>query len=152
MFVKRFGLNPGKRLENYKVENVICIEMVRIKSDVTATHTENRIKHNKPDLLIHELKTNCILLIEVGVRNKKILAKWRKYELLACVLKPKHKATVSKNNESWKMYSNNFRFYIDISFSIMEKLSLSILLMSRFIEVLQSDKNDFSTDLGTHSC
>ena len=67
--------------------NVISNERVRIKSDVTIL-TELRIDHNKSDLMIDDLKTNEITLIEVGITNKNRLAtteleKARKYDTLA---------------------------------------------------------------------
>ena len=91
MFAKKYGLSKSKKLKNYKVENVISNERVRIKSDV-AVITDNRIPNNKPDLMIHDLKTNDILLVEVGITSKRILpntetTKRRKYELLANELK-----------------------------------------------------------------
>ncbi|XP_063911924.1 uncharacterized protein LOC135128775 [Zophobas morio] len=33
----------------------------------------NRIKHNKPDLLMHDLKINEIIITEVGITNKRII-------------------------------------------------------------------------------
>ena len=46
------------------------------------------MEHNKPDLVIHDLRTKEITLIEVGITNKDILAKVEsekslKYQLLA---------------------------------------------------------------------
>ncbi|MDE5978285.1 MAG: reverse transcriptase family protein [Turicibacter sp.] len=95
MFAKKFGLNERKRLKAYKVEKVISNERVRIKSDMPII-TDNRIEHNKPDLMVHDLKTNEILLIEVGITNKRILpttevTKARKYEFLANELKLMHR-------------------------------------------------------------
>src|SRR5699024_772951 len=86
-FTKMYGLNKSKRLKNYKVQNVICNERVKIKSDVPVT-TELRIEHNKPDLMIHDLKRKEIILVEVGITSKHILAttettKGRKYELFS---------------------------------------------------------------------
>lgn len=91
MFAKKYGLSKNKRLKNYKVENVVSNERVRIKSDLPIL-TENRIEHNKPDLLIHDLKTKEITIIEVGVTNKRDVStvevtKGRKYEFLAGELK-----------------------------------------------------------------
>lgn len=99
MYVKKYGLHPGKRIKNYKVENTIYNDRVRIKSDTTII-TENRIENNKPDLMIHDLKTNKITLVEVGVTNKRIVSttevtKSRKYELLASELKLMYKADVT---------------------------------------------------------
>lgn len=59
---------------------------MKIKSDVPI-QTELRIENNKPDLLIHDLRTNEIILIEVGITSKRVLAttettKGRKYDLL----------------------------------------------------------------------
>ena len=91
MVAKKYGLSKNRRLKNYKVENVISNERVRIKSDVPII-TDNRIEHNKPDLMVHDLKTKQITLIEVGVTNKRIIpttevTKGRKYEFLAWELK-----------------------------------------------------------------
>lgn len=91
MVAKKYGLSKNRRLKNYKVENVISNERVRIKSDVPII-TDNRIEHNKPDLMVHDLKTKQITLIEVGVTNKRIIpttevTKGRKYEFLAGELK-----------------------------------------------------------------
>ena len=66
-------------------------ERVKIKSDIPVV-TELRIDHNKPDLMIHDLRTKEITLIEVGITNKDILAKVEsekslKYQLLANELK-----------------------------------------------------------------
>nr|XP_027204724.1 uncharacterized protein LOC113798392 [Dermatophagoides pteronyssinus] len=98
MFAKKYGITNQKRLKNYRVENVVSNERVRIKSD-TPILTDNRIDHNKPDLLVHDLKTNDIWLIEVGITNKNILpnteiTKSRKYEMLSNELKTTFKANV----------------------------------------------------------
>src|SRR5690606_1814057 len=90
-------LNNNKKLKNYKVQNVITNDRVKIKSDVPIL-TELRIEHNKPDLMIHDLRTKEIILIEVGITNKNILpttelTKSRKYELLANELKCIHPGT-----------------------------------------------------------
>ena len=66
-------------------------ERVKIKSDIPVV-TELRVEHNKPDLMIHDLRTKEITLIEVGITNKDILAKVEsekslKYQLLANELK-----------------------------------------------------------------
>ena len=95
-YAKMYGLNKSKKLKNYKVQNVISNERVKIKSDVPIL-TELRIDNNKPDLMIHDLKTNEILLIEVGITNKDSLSttevtKSRKYELLANELKSMYNA------------------------------------------------------------
>ena len=91
MFARKYGLQKSARLKNYKVQNVISNQRVRIKSDIPII-TETRIDNNKPDLLIHDLKTNVITLVEVGVTNKRSLQareieKAHKYELLANELK-----------------------------------------------------------------
>ena len=57
-----------------------------------------RVQHNKPDLMIHDLRTKEIILIEVGITNKDVLAtteltKSRKYEQLANELKKIHAGT-----------------------------------------------------------
>ncbi|OTF71712.1 hypothetical protein BLA29_002093, partial [Euroglyphus maynei] len=98
MFAKKYGITKQRRLKNYRVENVVSNERVRIKSDVPIM-TDNRIDHNKPDLMIHDLKTNEIWLIEVGITNKNILpnteiTKTRKYEMLANELKSTLRANV----------------------------------------------------------
>ena len=90
-YTKKYGLNKNKRLKNYKVEQVVSNERVKIKSDIPVV-TELRIEHNKPDLMIHDLRTKEITLIEVGITNKDILAKVEsekslKYQLLANELK-----------------------------------------------------------------
>jgi hypothetical protein len=96
-YAKMYGLNKNKKLKNYKVQNVISNERVKIKSDVPIL-TELRVDHNKPDLMIHDLRTKEITLVEVGITNKNILAtteltKSRKYELLANELKCIHPGT-----------------------------------------------------------
>ena len=73
------------------MDNVISNDRVRIKSDIPIL-TENRIENNKPDLMFHDLKSNEITIIEVGITNKRILpavetTKGRKYENLAGDLK-----------------------------------------------------------------
>lgn len=87
MIAKRYGITHNRRLKNYKVEGVVSNERVRIKSDIPIL-TENRnVQYNKPDLFIHDLKTNEITMIEIGVTNKNDLpttelTKGRKYDLL----------------------------------------------------------------------
>lgn len=55
----------------------------------TITITNRNVQYNKPDLFIHDLKTNEITMIEIGVTNNKNdlptteLTKGRKYDLLA---------------------------------------------------------------------
>ncbi|KAI2798808.1 hypothetical protein BLOT_010789, partial [Blomia tropicalis] len=81
-----------RSLNNKKYSNnVISNDRVRIKSDIPIL-TENRIENNKPDLMIHDLKSNEITIIEVGITNKRILpsvetTKGRKYKDLAGDLK-----------------------------------------------------------------
>ena len=65
---------------------MISNDRVKIKSDVKI-ETELNIEFNKPDLMIHDKRTKEILLIEVGITNKDILAKTelkksQKYDLL----------------------------------------------------------------------
>ena len=64
---------------------------VKIKSDIPV-RTDLRIDHNKPDLMIHDLRKKEITLIEVGITNKDILTKVEqekalKYQLLVNELK-----------------------------------------------------------------
>ena len=78
-------------MKNYKVEGVTSNDRVRIKSDLPI-ETELRVDHNKPDIMVHDLKAKEIMLIEVGITNKNILTttevtKSRKYEMLANELK-----------------------------------------------------------------
>ena len=64
--------------------------------------TENQnIRENKPDLLIHDLKTRDITIVEVGITNKNIppvseTTKAWKYELLANELTCIHLGTRTK--------------------------------------------------------
>ena len=92
-----YGLNKSKKLKNYKVQNVVSNDRVKIKSDVSII-TELRIDNNKPDLMIHDYKAKEIILFEVGITNKDILpttelTKSRKYELLANELENIHRGT-----------------------------------------------------------
>jgi hypothetical protein len=119
-FTKKYGLNRSKKLKNYKVQTVISNENVKIKSDVPIL-TELRIDHNKPDLLIHDLRAKEITLVEVGITNKKSLAtteltKARKYELLAnefTCLYPNTKVTVIPVVMSWDgLVTRHFKRYM----------------------------------------
>ena len=88
---KKYGLNNSKKMKYYEAQQVLSNERVKIKSDIPIL-TELRLEHNKPDLMVHDLRSKQITLIEVGITNKHILAntettKWRKYELLANDLK-----------------------------------------------------------------
>ena len=70
---------------------------MKIKSDIPIL-TDLRLDHNKPDLMIHDLKTKEITLVEVGITNKDILkttevTKLRKYEMLANKLESMHPGT-----------------------------------------------------------
>ena len=90
-FTKKYGLNKNKKLKNYEVKEVLSNERVTIKSDIPVL-TELRLKFNKPDLLIHDLRTKEITLVEVGITNKNSLAateleKLSKYEILGNELK-----------------------------------------------------------------
>ena len=60
------------------------------RKSIICLHTV--LENNKPDLMIHDLKSNEIIIIEVGITNKRILpsvetTKGRKYEDLAGDLK-----------------------------------------------------------------
>ena len=96
-FTKKYGFNKNKKLKNYKVENVLANERVKIKSDIPIL-TELRIEHNKPDLMIHDYVAKEITLVEVGITNKDILQKTEllklhKYDELANELKCLHPGT-----------------------------------------------------------
>ena len=80
-----------KNLKNYEVKEVLSNERVTIKSDIPVL-TKLRPKFNKPDLLIHDLRTKEITLVEVGITNKNSLTateleKLSKYEILGNELK-----------------------------------------------------------------
>ena len=98
MFCQRYGIERNKRLKNYRVENVIQNNRVKIKSDVPII-TDTRIDNNKPDLLVHDLAAKKIWIVEVGITNKDRLKeteteKARKYDILAKELKSMYNATV----------------------------------------------------------
>jgi len=119
-FTKKYGLNKSKKLKNYKVQNVLSNERVKIKSDVPIL-TELRMDHYKPDLMVHDLRTKEITLVEVGITNKNILAtteltKSRKYELLANELKciyPGTKVTIIPVVMTWDgLVTKHFARYL----------------------------------------
>ena len=120
-FTKKYGLNKNKKLKNYKVQEVLSNERVRIKSDVPI-QTELRIEFNKPDLMIHDLVTKEITLIEVGITNKDILPttelfKSQKYELLANELQclfPGTKVTIIPVVMTWDgLVTRHFKRYMN---------------------------------------
>ena len=66
---------------------VLANDILRIKADQPII-TDTRVQHNKPDLLIHDLKRKVIAIVEVGITCGRLLAsvettKGRKYEPLA---------------------------------------------------------------------
>ncbi len=66
---------------------MLANENVEIRVD-TRIKTDVKIKHDRPDLFIHDKKTNEITLIEVGITNLDLLTqveneKTRKYDLVA---------------------------------------------------------------------
>ncbi|KAI5150893.1 hypothetical protein ENBRE01_1768 [Enteropsectra breve] len=96
---RRYGLTNCKRLKNYNVESIIENPRVVIKSDLPIL-TDIKIKENKPDLYIFDKVKNEIIIIEVGVTNKDILAntetrKKHKYELLGRELKQMYHCEVT---------------------------------------------------------
>ena len=122
MFAKRYGIHNRNKLKNYKVESVVSNDRVKIKSDITI-RTKLRIEHNKPDLLVHDLMKNEILLVEVGITNKRTLAtveltKTRKYELLAeelALMYPGARVTTIPVVASWDgLVTHHFKKYLSI--------------------------------------
>ena len=57
MVARKYGFTKTRKLKNYKAQNVVSNERIRIKSDATLL-TENRIENTKPNLLIHDLRTH----------------------------------------------------------------------------------------------
>ena len=147
MFAKKYGLSKSKKLKNYKVENVISNERVRIKSDVPVI-TDNRIPNNKPDLMVHDMKTNEIVLVEVGITNKRIIpntesTKRRKYELLANELKSMYgcKVTTVPIVLTWDgLVTRHFRKYAE-SLGLSEKIQAYIQgqVLKRTMESVRID-------------
>ena len=81
-----YGLTKKCR-KNYTVQPVIANERVRIKFDQPIT-TDTRVAHNRPDILVHDLRRKVATIIEIGITCGPLLAnvettKARKYEHLA---------------------------------------------------------------------
>lgn len=150
-FTKRYGLNKNHRLKNYCVQNVLSNERVKIKSDVPIL-TELRIDHNKPDLMVHDLRAKEILLVEVGITNKNIistteLTKARKYELLANELKciyPGTKVTIVPVVMTWDgLVTKHFKAYmkqIDVSDKLVSYIQTVVL--KRTLESILIDSRE----------
>ena len=99
---------------------MVTNERVKIKSDIPV-RTDLRIDHNKPDLMIHDLRTKEITLVEVGITNKDILArveqeKTLKYQLLANELKclyPGSTVTIIPVVMTWDgLVTRHFKHYM----------------------------------------
>ena len=76
-----------QRLRNHSVQEVLANEKAEIKVD-TRIKTDIKIKHDRPDIFIHDKIRNRIALIEVGITNLDLLTqveneKTRKYDLVA---------------------------------------------------------------------
>src|SRR5699024_10997135 len=92
-------VRPGERsVVGPSLTEKICPLPISISGCLIVVCNLDIRMHNKPDLMIRDLRTKGITLIEVGITNKNILAtteltKSRKYELLANELKCIHPGT-----------------------------------------------------------
>ena len=119
-----------------------------VSLDITI-RTKLRIEHNKPDLLVHDLMKNEILLVEVGITNKRTLAtveltKTRKYELLAeelALMYPGARVTTIPVVASWDgLVTHHFKKYMSI-LGVHKKVQAYILanILKRTCESIMID-------------
>ncbi|KAI2805264.1 hypothetical protein BLOT_004258 [Blomia tropicalis] len=163
MIAKRYGITHNRRLKNYKVEGVVSNERVRIKSDVPIL-TENRnVQYNKPDLFIHDLKTNEITMIEIGVTNKNDLpttelTKGRKYDLLAGEMRSTFRArkvTVIPVVMTWEglMTKHARRYMKQIGITDQIQAYLQTCCLKRTCDIILKDaKAEIDSDYCEEDC
>ena len=106
------------------------------------------MSNNKPDLMVHDMKTNEIMLVEVGITNKRIIpntesTKRRKYELLDNELKSMYgsKVTTVPIVLTWDgLVTRHFRKYAE-SLGLTEKIQAYIhgQVLKRTMESVRID-------------
>ena len=83
----RYGIRRTQRLRSHSVQETVSGPEATIVVD-TRVHTDVKIKHNRPDIVVHDKRKKEIILIEVGVTSQDQLQrveteKQHKYDLLA---------------------------------------------------------------------
>ena len=82
----RYNIKHTKRLKNHSVQETVSGPEATIVVD-TRVRTDTKIKHNRPDIIVHDKKKHEIILIEIGITSQDMLQrveteKQHKYDLL----------------------------------------------------------------------
>ncbi|TBU12814.1 reverse transcriptase [Hamiltosporidium tvaerminnensis] len=87
LLLNRYKFKSSKRIRSHSVQEILDNEYAEIRVD-TRIKTDVKIRNNRPDIFILDMKKNKITLIEVGITSQDSLQiveteKLRKYDLLA---------------------------------------------------------------------
>lgn len=96
---RKYGLKSSKKIRNHSVQEVLSNKKATIMVD-TRIKTSVKIKHNKPDIFIHDLIRNHITIVEIGITSRHKLSeveveKRNKYDSLAKEVGIMYKATTT---------------------------------------------------------
>ena len=98
---KKFGIRRSNKLRSHSVTEVVANENAEIRVD-TRVKTDIIIKHNRPDIVVHDKKRKEITLIEIeiGITNLDLLTqveneKTRKYDVNANEMSMMYKCKVN---------------------------------------------------------
>ncbi|KAF7675374.1 hypothetical protein TCON_2710 [Astathelohania contejeani] len=85
--MNKYGFKKTKKLRSHSVQEIAENDLAEIRVD-TRIRTDILVKHNRPDIFIHDKIENMIILVEIGITSQDNLQqveveKKRKYDLLA---------------------------------------------------------------------